>query len=45
MAKRRDHYAFHDQRPVQLDRIDQSRFWRRLDELSGAELDAQRRPE
>lgn len=34
MAKRRNQYTFPDQRPVRLDSMDQSRFWRRLDELS-----------
>ncbi len=43
MAKRRNQYVFPGQRPVQLDRMDQSRFWQRLDELSRMEKSEDRK--
>jgi hypothetical protein len=43
MAKRRNQYAFPGQRPAQLDSMDQSRFWRRLDDLSREENSEGRR--
>jgi hypothetical protein len=43
MAKRRNQYAFPDQRPARIDSMDQSRFWRRLDELSAAEQSEDRK--
>ena len=34
MATRENRYTFTDQRPTQIENLDDSRFWRRLDELS-----------
>ncbi|MDH3719294.1 MAG: hypothetical protein OES79_14335 [Planctomycetota bacterium] len=43
MAKRRNRNAFPSQRLAQIDSMDQSRFWQRLDELSGAEQSKDRK--